>query len=243
VRSYVEKPTQELATTVVPLMANTSNDRPDSGCLTKTISFLTWIVVTALVVAFFFMFQPQDLGDLKSRTELNAGSKPREMKAVLENAVNRGYPVVISEGEINHWLRRTLVCKQKGLLSDYVSLEGVWVRLEKDVAEVVMERKIMGVSLTTSMYLQIELVSGEAAVGKRIHRHGGPYHKNLYKPFRGGRFGKLVMPQGFLILLAPSYAKLADVFRDEIHLAFTEMNEIKITPRRMILNPDVSMGD
>ena len=51
------------------------------------------------------------------------------MKAVLKNAIDRGYPVTLTETEINQWLGRTLATKQGGLLAGQVSLDRVWVRL------------------------------------------------------------------------------------------------------------------
>jgi hypothetical protein len=53
----------------------------------------------------------------------------------------------------------------------------------------------------------------------------------------------LVVPQGFLLLVLPSYQQLASLFRDEIHLAFEEMARIKIEKHRLILNPTAPGSD
>ena len=60
---------------------------------------------------------------------------------------------------------------------------------------------------------------------------------------RGGRFGKLVVPQGFLLLVMPAYEKLVPLFREEIHLGFEEMARIKIEKNRLVLDPREPSGD
>ena len=72
-----------------------------------------------------------------------------------------------------------------------------------------MERKIMGRPFTVSMFLRVEQLQGSKGVKTEVHLHGGAYHESLPKPPRGGRFGKLVVPQGFLLLVMPAYEKLA----------------------------------
>ena len=65
----------------------------------------------------------------------------------------------------------------------------------------------------------------------------------MSKPLRGGRFGKLVVPQGFLILVMPAYAKLADIYYEEIRLALQEMARIRIEPDRLLLESREPSGD
>ena len=72
-----------------------------------------------------------------------------------------------------------------------------------------------------------------------MQRHGGPYHKFLPFPKCGGRFGQLPVPQGFLLLVMPSFDNLAKAFPDEIRLGFAEMTRIKIEDERLILDPRV----
>jgi hypothetical protein len=123
------------------------------------------------------------------------------------------------------------------LLAGVVSLERVWVRLTDGQAELVMERKILGRPFTVSMFLQIEQTQSIRKIGTEVLLHGGPYHELLPRPTRGGRFGKLVMPQGFLIMVLPAYQKLAAVFTEEIHLGFEEMARITIEKKLLVLNP------
>jgi hypothetical protein len=156
---------------------------------------------------------------------------------VLRNSIDRGYKVTLTETEINQWLGRTLRTKQGGLLAGQVSLERLWVRLDDGFAEVIMERKFMGKPFTVSMFLKIEQMQGPSEAVTEVHLQGGPYHERLPFPNRGGRFGKLVVPQGFLLLVLPSFKKLPDLFHEEIDLAFKEMARIKIEKNRLVLDP------
>ena len=70
-----------------------------------------------------------------------------------------------------------------------------------------------------------------------VNFHGGPYHKRLPLLLRGGRFGKLVVPQGFLLFVLPAYQQLAELFHPETHLGFEEMAVIKIEKHRLTLDP------
>jgi hypothetical protein len=92
------------------------------------------------------------------------------------------------------------------------------------------------------MYLQVARVEGGKGRITEIERHGGPYHKDFPNPPRGGRFGKLVVPQGFLLLVMPAYEKLAAAFPEEIELAFRDMARITIENDRLVLDPREPMG-
>lgn len=216
-------------------MAESSKPKSGGGCLGKFVFLILLVAGCALGTAFFFAAQPQDLNDIGGYGPAARKAQPRDLKAVLETALKRGYPVTLTETEINQWIGQTLVAKQGGFFSGQMSLERVWVRLNDGYAEVVMERTFMGRPFTVSMFLKVEQLQGIGGVRTEIHRHGGPYHDAVSKPLRGGRFGKLVVPQGFLLLLMPAYENLAEVYRQEIHLAFEEMVRIRIEPKRLVL--------
>ncbi len=193
-------------------------------------------------VCFFFITEAQDLSDIGGNGPVVKAAPVRDLKVVLKNSLDRGYPVTLTETEINQWLGRTLQTKQGSLLAGQVSLERVWVRLDEGVAEVIMERKCMGKAFTVSMFLKIEQIQGPRAVQTEVQLHGGPYHVSLPAPNRGGRFGRLVVPQGFLLLVMPAFQKLAAVFPEETHLAFEEMARIKIEKNRLVLDPKEPAG-
>lgn len=225
-------------------MAEPSKPKSGGGCLGKLFFLILLVAACGLGAAVFFITQPQDLSDVGGYGPMaNRKTPARDLKVVLRNSLDRGYPVTLTETEINQWLGRTLLAKQGGLLADQVALERVWVRMEPGVAEVIMERRFMGQPFTVSMFLQVEQLQGPKGVRTEVLMHGGPFHESVPKPLRGGRFGQLVVPQGFLLLVMPAYQKLAAVFRDEIHLGFEEMSRINIGKNRLVLNPREPSGD
>ena len=190
---------------------------------------LGWAITLAL--------QPQDLSDIGGHGPKDKNHPPRDLKATLKSAIERKYPLTLSETEINRWLAHTLSARQGGFLEEKITLDGVWVRLENEVAEVIMERHFLGKPFTVSMYLQIERREGLQGITTEIELHGGPYHPDFPKPPKGGRFGNLLVPQGFLILVMPAYETLAGLFSEEIDLAFREMSRIQIKKDQLVLDP------
>lgn len=218
-------------------MAEPTKKKSRGSCLGKLFFLMLMTLACGLGTAVYFIAQPQDLSDIDGYGPLAQTLPDRDMKAVLQNSIDRGYPLTLTENEINQWLGRKLMAKQGGLLAGLVSLERVWVRLTDGQAEVITERRIVGRPFTVSIFLQIEQTQGPKQIGTEVLLHGGPYHEILPHPTRGGRFGKLVVPQGFLIMVLPAYQKLATVFTDEIHLGFEEMTRITIEKKRLVLNP------
>ncbi len=207
------------------------------GCFSKLLFLVLLAALLGLGAAAFFVTQPQDLSDLSTETAATRALPKRDIKAVLKSALDRSYPVTLSETELNQWLGRTLITKQGGVFEGRVTLDRVWIRLEDGRAEVIMARRFLGHPFTVSMYLQVERVEGMKGTSTEITLHGGPYLKDFPDPPRGGRFGQLVVPQGFLILVMPAYEKLAALFHEEIELGFRDMARIKIEKGRLILNP------
>ena len=189
--------------------------------------------------AIYDMAQPQDLTDIQGHDPNSRAKQPRDVKMMLEVSKARSYPVTLTEGEINQWLPGVLQGKQGGLLADKVTLEGVWIRLEDGRAEVVMERRVMGKPFTVSIYLQIEQTETEDGSKTAVHFRGGSFHPYLPYPKCGGRFGRLPVPQGFLLFVLPAYKNLAAAFPDEIRLGFEEMPRIKIEKGRLTLDPRI----
>jgi len=183
-------------------------------------------------LALVFIVWPQDLEDLRRGEKM----PERNIKAVLSHAIENGYKVTLKEAEINQWLGRELVLKQGGLLSGVATLNRVWVRLEDGRAEVVMERTVLGQTFTVSMYLKVVQEEGDKGVKTEVQMQGGPYSDGLSLPVQGGRFGRLVVPQGFLMLVRPAFRKLADQFQDEIH-KLDDMARISIEKGQLVLNP------
>jgi hypothetical protein len=223
-------------------MSNPNTPKAGRGCLAKIFFISLFFLGVGLGSIVFFIVQPQDLSDLGGYGPQAQKIPERDLKVVLQNSIERKFPVTLTEADINNWLARTLVLKQGGLLADSTTLKRIWVRMEEGRAEVIMERLVLGMPLTVSMYLQFERTENAGGTSTEVALHGGQYHPDLPKPPRGGRFGKLVIPQGFLHLVMPSYEKLAALFPEEIRLALSEMSRIKIQKGSLLLDPREPIG-
>lgn len=218
-------------------MAAPTTSKSVRGCFSTLFTLILLLGAVALCAAVYLVAQPQDLTDIGGNSLAAQTVKAKDIKLVLKNSIERGFPVTLSEEDLNNWLGHTLTTKQGGLFTDKVSLDRVWIRLLDGYAEIIMERKILDRPFTLSMFVKIEKVENARGLSTEVRLDGGPYHPDIPQPPRGGRFGKLVVPQGFLILVMPAYAKLAALFPEERNLGIEEMSRIKIEKGRMVLNP------
>lgn len=209
------------------------------GCMGKLLGLFVLAVIVGLGAAIYHIALPQDLSDIGgyAPTATKPASPPRNMRAVLEKSIEGDYSVTLSETELNHWLARELELNQGGELGEWVKLKRVCVRLREGVAEVIIEREVAGYPLTTSMFLQVEQTETAKGIMTQIHLHGGGFHEMVPMPARGGRFGRLTVPQGFLIMVMPDFQKLAGIFETEIDLGFQRMTRIRIEDKRITLDP------
>ena len=126
--------------------------------------------------------------------------------------------VRITEKEINEYLLRTLKFEQGGVFKGRVTARGVWVRLEKDVAEIIIEREIMGKSHTISMFLRPEFEKqDDDSMLTKVHRSRG-------------RWGRTRIFRGFMLLTNSSFKSLAAEYSEELELLQTMFkNKVRIT--------------
>jgi hypothetical protein len=228
---------------IKPFMSDTKKPKSAGGCFSKLLLLILLAAMGGLGTAVHFVTQPQDLSDLGGYGPAVKATPPRDMEAVLQNATDRNYAVTLSEAEINLWLAKTLAMKQGGFLAEPVKLEHFWVRLEEGRAELIMERTILGKPFTLSMYFTVEKEHSGKNSYTNFIPSGGRFLKDYNFPQKGGRLGQLVVPQGFLHLIIPSYEKVAALFSNEIELAFNKMQRINFETDRIVLDPREPLGD
>lgn len=200
------------------------------------------LLISALAYGLLLIFQAQNVSDIGTGQDPANPVKARDLTKVFSQAIEGSYPLRISEEEINAYLEKTMSARQGGALGGLVTLEKVLIRLEDNRAEVVMLRKVAGMDFTTSMWVTIEQTeNARGEVETHVDPNGGPMP---YLPFidRGGRFGKLVVPQGFLHLVKTSFASLAALYPEEIRLGFEEMSRIRIEDGVLVLDPRFDQG-
>jgi hypothetical protein len=213
--------------------------KQSSGCIQQIFGFFVLAIVCGLGAALYLASQAQDLSDIK-KPEIGSGNAPspqRDLKKVFEESVKGNFVVTLSEKELNEWLASRLKLHQGGALAPWVKLNRVCVRLREGIAEIIIERDVHGFPLTTSMFIQVVQSKTKHSSTREIQFHGGEFIKNSSLPPRGGRFGKLTVPQGFLYLVMSDFHKLSDALKDEIELGIQRMTVIQIENQRIVLDP------
>lgn len=220
-------------------MPDDSPSKPRGSCFGKLVSFLTFAGVAAMGAAVWFMWQPQDLADVKGAGPTPSGKRAPDLMTAMKNSLKGGYAMTINEEDLNLYLKQVLVTRQDGFLSKYVTLDGVCVRLEEERAEVILQRRVFGRPMTTSMYIQfIHNIALDGKIEREIAPHGGLYHKDLpYPLYKGGRFGKVEVPQGFLYLIKPTIDQLGVALKPEFSEGLEGMGRITLQKGKLLLNP------
>jgi hypothetical protein len=193
-------------------------------------------VVIGMVASIYQISQPQSLDDIDGLDRATA-HLGRDVSAVLAESVERQIPATLTETEINRWLTRTLTVKQGGRFAQQVEIKRLAVRLTEGVAEVIIERDIAGQPFTSSIFISIHQSSEGSGLRTDVNFHGGRYAPWLPFPPRGGRYGSLVVPQGFLRIVMPSYEAIGDQLKPEILHGFEEMTTIKISDKKVEFDP------
>jgi len=228
--------TEEQTHSAKPCVAAKKARRSGPGCLARLFGIAGMMGVVAIVAMVVMVFTPQDLTDLRMRAAGQPGV--RDVSESLKQSVERQYEITLDEAVINRWLESA-----SGRLRD-AGGGRLWVRLPgENRAELVWERSLLGKTLTFSMFLTFSERRENDRIIKTLDFQGGSYHPNLPIPLIGGRFGQLLVPQGFLLAVLPQFQEAARCFQDEIHHGFDEMNRIRIQPEKLVLDPRVELSN
>ena len=216
-------------------------EKPKRGCVPQLFFAISGFASVLMAVALVFMVVPQDIWSIDGYGEGAQNREARDLTAVLRESVDRGHQVTISEDELNRWIGQTLKMKQKGLLGPFVKVNGLGIHLREDEAEIVIERSFLGLKTTHSMFVQVKVEADEVSSSKEAVLHGGPIADFFPALKRGGRFGRLTVPQGYLYLVKPTFFQLGEVYKEEINLAFRKMHDIKVEEGQLVLTPRKAM--
>lgn len=193
----------------------------NSGCLHRLAKWFIKTMLIALSLVVVLIFIPQDISDIA------VADHSRELLPVFQNSVKGEYEVKISEGELNAYLKKTLALQ---------GVDQVLVRLEDGRTEIILVKKIFGRNFTESIFLRVEQMADlNGSMHHDILLDGGKFPgTNMLK---GGRLGRLTLPQGFIRLYLSSFDKLASVLKQEIHHGIEEMITVKFQPDELVLDP------
>jgi hypothetical protein len=218
-------------------MAKAKNNDSGGSFFSKIFAGLMLLVTAGFAIALLVIFQAQDLSDIEGYSGSDSQSTTRDITTVLEKAIEGQYSVVITELEINRMLQEKIELKQGGYLASMVSIKSALVRLKDGYAEIIVVRDIAGVEFTGSIFVQVEQAEDREGIYTQVHLHGGPFNDSVPSLKRGGRFGKLTVPQGFIMILMPDFQKIAEALDPEVKLGFRDMARYKIEEGRFTLDP------
>ncbi len=174
-------------------------------------------MISGLGYCVYYNFIPQDLSDIDGYHEDDRVQIPPSVSGAIENAAKTRQAVELTERQVNSWLAENLKTKQEGLFAEYVTLKGVWVRFEEEEGgrcEIIMEREIQGHVHTVSMYVRIERKKKENDSYTTFIRKDGGSLLGIIPA--GGRFGQVMMPQGFLLFVSSAFESLSELFEQEL---------------------------
>jgi len=191
---------------------------------------LITIVLMGFVV--YFLSLPGELPEkIDGREDIIAGRiKEDNLLDDLKLAVDSKTPIILTEERINHYLASKVVMTQGGKLSEYISIKGVWVKLEKDAATVFIEREVTwgggkdeeGNEIPVSKQDHITKF-GVELITKETEKGGLSI---VIKPL-GGKIGGMPTPGTFALLAKVSVDKLLEAFSEEKKL-FKKMLKITV---------------
>ena len=203
------------------------------GTFFKNLFFISLRGLVVIGGLAYLSFDPQDLSDIEGyEKDRNDSPLPllggRNLGTVLENAAKNKHGVRITEEEINNYIRRTLKFEQEGWFKSFVIARGVWVRLEEDVIEVIIEREVWGKRHTISMLLQVEQsMQDDGGINTSLRREKG-------------KWGRTRVLNGFVLLTNSSFKALQEAYAEETERVwnmFSGRFQIKVSDGVMELSP------
>lgn len=174
--------------------------------LVATLLFLAF--TGGLIFVVVRMWQPQDLKDIAGYTDKGAS---RDLSLLIRNA--NGAPVSFTEGELNRYLRDTCRMRQTGIFSIIAHAQGVAVRVHNGYAELVIDRLVgSNMHQTTAVNLSFHQKNEHGRPVLKIDFQGGA--PLLGRMPRGGRIGRVGVPQRHIQVLKPALETLLTCYPD-----------------------------
>ena len=177
--------------------------------------FSPWTLLALLLFVFFVggvlslvynIWRPQDMRLIPGYDDKGTS---RDLTAVLREA--KGAEVVLTEGEINRYLRDTCRLSQTGLLSLVAHAQGVAVRMHDGYAELIVDRVLSThFHQTTAVFITITRRVEHGRPTLQLEFRGGePIMGSLV---RGGSIGQLPVPQRFMQMMRPALDTMRDCY-------------------------------
>ena len=196
----------------------------------KNLFYLSLLGLVGIGLLALVSFDPQDLSDVDGYVEDSSAVIPGGPNLVnlLENAARNKNGVRLTEEQINNYIRRTLKFEQGGWFESFVTARGVWVRLQENIVEVIIEREVWGKRHTISMLLEPEQTAQEdGGINTTVSREKG-------------KWGRAKVLNGFMLLTNSSFVSLREAYGAEtqqIWDMFRGRFQIKVSDGVLELSP------
>ncbi len=188
----------------------------------KRFNFWAFIATALFVIFMLFlgsvvirMWTPQSMRDIAGYADKG---RAKDLSTLLANS--RGGEIVITEGEINRYLRDTCRMRQTGIFSIIAHAQGVAVRIHDGYAELIIDR-LLGANIhqTTAVHLSFtqEVKQGHPLL--HVHFQGG--EPLMGGTPRGGSIGCRAVPEHHFQMLKPALTTPAACYPD-VTRAFRE---------------------
>ncbi len=174
-----------------------------------TVATLLFLLFTGALMLFVVrLWTPQPMRDIAGYTDKAHG---QDLALTLSKA--NGGELVITEGEINRYLRDTCRMRQTGIFSIIAHAQGVAVRIHNGYVELIIDR-LLGANIhqTTSVHLTFhQQMEHGRPVLKADFKGGPPILGNMP---RGGSIGCQPVPERHIRMLQPALETLLACYPD-----------------------------
>lgn len=194
------------------------------GIIVRLIKLVALLLLVGVLYGAYLASQAQNLDDVGGYGEENLVAG-RNLYGEIREGVRAGEVIRISERDLNAYVQENIELKQSGTLAEKVSARDIWVRLEKEVMEVIIEREVWGYPHTLSAKFRFpDIAMGDGRTKPAME-------------WDSVSVGQLRLPQGYGLLMVDGFEKLAEALEAELEPAFREMGKISVEKGMLVLDP------
>ncbi|MDB2496951.1 hypothetical protein N9X25_07365 [Verrucomicrobiales bacterium] len=133
--------------------------KPSYGGGISVMDVFLFLVACAMIVVIVMVVMPKDLSGLKGHP-VDPLLEKKDVRNLLAEGqkimVERKQALEISEAEVNKYLNVRLQGDQEGIMSSLVKFKGAYFDFSPDLAEVIIERELLGMPITMTSRIRPE---------------------------------------------------------------------------------------
>lgn len=133
--------------------------KPSYGGGISVMDVFLFLVACAMIVVIVMVVLPKDLSGLKGHP-IDPLLEKKDVRNLLAEGqkimVERKQALEISEAEVNKYLNVRLQGDQEGIMSSLVKFKGAYFDFSPDLAEVIIERELLGMPITMTSRIRPE---------------------------------------------------------------------------------------